>query len=99
MHTVSWMTTVFGKQLNMVVGIHRYFNRGYSGHLQRAQCESRGLAGLQINEWLGERARKYKRVKGAWAADSLGAPLVCHYRPCSPSPLSYLDIASRVCWC
>ena len=35
-------------------------------------------------------------MKGTWAAGSLGAPLVCRYLPCSPSPLSYLDIAPSV---
>ena len=39
---------VFG---NMVEGMSTLLNCGYSGRLQRAQCESRGSVGLRINEW------------------------------------------------
>ena len=74
------MTMVFGKQPDMVGGIRRFSNRGYSGHLQRAQWVSRVSVGLQINEWLGEKGREYRRVKGAlWASGSMSAPLAYHY--------------------
>ena len=59
------MPTVFGEQPDIMVGISRYLNCGYSEHLQRAQCESRRSVGLRMNEWLGERAREYRRVKGS----------------------------------